>query len=392
MFRKAVTIPGVARSLSRSSAKGGTKQEKYGINGLMKPRGFSSLGVEAQQKETIISRTMHPSDANLAGNVHGGTILKMIDEAGSIVTMRYFNKGDKREKVCFTALARFDEIDFIRPMHIGEIAQIEAEVSYVSQRSMEVQVKVFAENLFKGTRRQTNRASLWYVPVKDLVYIDEKNGVKESKRRKKIVVADSLPPKQYSSSEEEEAGKKRYLKQRADRKIRAAQTNLACDSSSNQSKDQTIELVHVVLPDDCYSNENAQGGTILKLMDTAAGMMAIKYCKTGAVTASIEAVDFLNTITLGQIVHIRARPVFTSSKSMEIEVTVRAEDAVSGITFPALSATFVFVSLDENDRPLEIKPLDPPATAAEKREREEAKVRYEKRQQARRKKLEAKLI
>ncbi|KAG9462284.1 hypothetical protein GDO78_014470, partial [Eleutherodactylus coqui] len=90
-------------------------------------------------------RIMRPDDANIAGNVHGGTILKMIEEAGAIISTRHCNSqsGEK----CVAALARVERTDFLSPMSIGEVGHVSAEISYTSKHSVEVQVNVMAENI-----------------------------------------------------------------------------------------------------------------------------------------------------------------------------------------------------------------------------------------------------
>ena len=106
-----------------------------------------------------VCRAMVPDDANHSGNVHGGTILKLIEEAGVIIAMRHCNKendGPKKEP-CWTGLARVERTDFLEPMFIGEIAKVHAKLSFASKHSLEVFVDVWAENLMKGTSRLTNR-------------------------------------------------------------------------------------------------------------------------------------------------------------------------------------------------------------------------------------------
>uniref|UniRef100_A0A3B3SSS7 Acyl-CoA thioesterase 7 n=1 Tax=Paramormyrops kingsleyae TaxID=1676925 RepID=A0A3B3SSS7_9TELE len=95
-----------------------------------------------------ICRVMRPDDANIVGNVHGGTILKMIEEAGGIISTRHCNTqpGDR----CVAALARVERTDFLYPMFIGEVAHVSAEITYTSKHSVEVQVNVLAENILTG--------------------------------------------------------------------------------------------------------------------------------------------------------------------------------------------------------------------------------------------------
>src|SRR4051794_11288518 len=109
-----------------------------------------------------VSRLMLPDDANLAGNVHGGQILKMVEEAGMIVAQRHFNlvsdatRGKRR-----AALARVEESQFNLPMFIGDVAQVHAHLTFVAEHSAEVMVEVYAETFGQPQRRLTNTATLW---------------------------------------------------------------------------------------------------------------------------------------------------------------------------------------------------------------------------------------
>ena len=148
-----------------------------------------------------VCRLMHPDDANLAGNVHGGTILKLIEEGGFIIATRHCNRSRTKDEPVLAALARVERTDFIQPMFIGEVAQVHVQLGYASKRSLEVKASVWAENVLTGSRRLTNRASLWYVPIvmgSDVRIIPE------------------VPSLEYSSKDEEEKGKERYeLQKRA---------------------------------------------------------------------------------------------------------------------------------------------------------------------------------
>ncbi|KAM3872415.1 cytosolic acyl coenzyme A thioester hydrolase [Diretmus argenteus] len=95
-----------------------------------------------------LCRIMRPDDANIVGNVHGGTILKMIEEAGCIISTRHCNtqNGDR----CVAALVRVEKTEFLFPMFIGEVAHVSAEITYASKHSLELQVKVMAENILTG--------------------------------------------------------------------------------------------------------------------------------------------------------------------------------------------------------------------------------------------------
>ena len=115
---------------------------------------------------------MLPDDANPAGNVHGGTILRMIDEAGSIASAKHANSVDGAPPT-YTALARIEKTDFVAPMYVGEVATLVASVVATAPRSCEVQVDVFAEDLVSGVRRLTNSARLWYVATNGVLRDDD---------------------------------------------------------------------------------------------------------------------------------------------------------------------------------------------------------------------------
>lgn len=106
-----------------------------------------------------ISQLMNPQDANLSGNVHGGYIMKLVDEAGALTCMRH-----SRNRVVTVAV---DQLTFKEPIYIGDLIIIVSELSYVGRTSMETEVSVFAENPLTGKRRRTNTAYLVYVALDD---------------------------------------------------------------------------------------------------------------------------------------------------------------------------------------------------------------------------------
>jgi len=106
-----------------------------------------------------ISQLMHPEHANLLGNVHGGWIMKLVDEAGALACMRHAQK-----KVVTVAI---DSMTFRQPIRIGDLIILNAEVSYTGRTSMEAEVQVLAENPVTGERTHTNNAYLVYVALDD---------------------------------------------------------------------------------------------------------------------------------------------------------------------------------------------------------------------------------
>ena len=106
-----------------------------------------------------ISQLMHPEHANLLGNVHGGWIMKLVDEAGALACMRHAQR-----KVVTVAI---DSMTFRQPIRIGDVIILNAEVTYAGHTSLEVEVHVLAENPISGKQTHTNTAYLVYVALDD---------------------------------------------------------------------------------------------------------------------------------------------------------------------------------------------------------------------------------
>jgi|SRR3990170_932765 len=109
--------------------------------------------------QVTLSQLMHPEHANLLGNVHGGWIMKLVDEAGALACMRHAQK-----KVVTVAI---DSMTFRQPIRIGDLIILNAKVTYTGNTSMEAEVQVIAENPVTGEQTNTNTAYLVYVALDD---------------------------------------------------------------------------------------------------------------------------------------------------------------------------------------------------------------------------------
>lgn len=92
--------------------------------------------------KTVMSRTMLPSDANPYGNVHGGEVMKLIDAVAGAAATRH-----ARARV---VTARIDELSFLAPVYVGHLVTAKASVNHVGRTSMEVGVRVEAEDMLSG--------------------------------------------------------------------------------------------------------------------------------------------------------------------------------------------------------------------------------------------------
>jgi len=111
----------------------------------------------AGDAHVFLAQVMHPADANFQGNIHGGLIMRLIDEAAGTAAYRFC-----RGRV---VTAHIDSIDFHHPVHIGEVIMLKASVNYAGRTSMEIGVRVEAENLATGAVIHTNSAYLVFVAL-----------------------------------------------------------------------------------------------------------------------------------------------------------------------------------------------------------------------------------
>lgn len=96
----------------------------------------------ARSRSSVV-RLMVPTDANFMGNVFGGVILAEIDRVAYIAATRHCQSN------CVTA--SFDRVDFLRPVHVGQVVEFDARLTYVGRTSMEVSVEARAEAIEGGT-------------------------------------------------------------------------------------------------------------------------------------------------------------------------------------------------------------------------------------------------
>lgn len=111
--------------------------------------------VSESQHET--SELMMPQDANNLGHVFGGVVLAMMDKVAAIAAFRHSRTN--------VVTASIDRVDFREPIHVGDLVVMKASVNFAGRTSMEVGVRVEAEDLLTGVRRHTNSCYLTFVAI-----------------------------------------------------------------------------------------------------------------------------------------------------------------------------------------------------------------------------------
>ncbi len=135
-----------------------------------------------------------------------------------------------------------------------------------------------------------------------------------------------------------------------------------------------IIMTEMVLPPDTNAIGTIFGGKVVSLIDIAAAMAAGKHARSTVVTASIDALQFVSPVKLGEYIHIKASVNYAGRTSMEVGVRVDKENPLSGEMKHTATAYLTFVALDTDGKPREV-PGILPNTDVERRRFEAAKIR-----------------
>ncbi len=117
-------------------------------------------GKTVAESAVVMARMMQPPDANSMGNVHGGVIMRMVDEAGGAVAIRH-----SRNRCVTVAM---DSMVFKEAVYIGDLLTIHAFLTYVGKTSLEVEAQIEAEDMRTGLVRKAGMCHLVYVAIDDM--------------------------------------------------------------------------------------------------------------------------------------------------------------------------------------------------------------------------------
>lgn len=142
--------------------------------------------------------------------------------------------------------------------------------------------------------------------------------------------------------------------------------------------ESTGEMVEVVLPNDANPLGTILGGKVMHLIDIAGAIAAHRHSRREVVTVSVDYLDFVHPIRMGQLIRLRAYVTRVFHTSMEVEVKVFMEDYITGEHRQTSSAFVTYVALDAEGRPTSVPPLVL-RTAEEKRRYRQALARRRRR-------------
>jgi uncharacterized protein (TIGR00369 family) len=165
-------------------------------------------GKTVKYSSVTMAQVMEPQDVNPAGNVHGGVIMKLIDDTAGVVASRHARTN--------AVTASIDRLDFHNPVFVGDLLFLKGSLNMVGRTSMEIGVRVEAENLMTGNIRHTASAYLTFVAL-------DKDGKPTS-----------VPPLILET--EEETRRNREAKMRREQRLKEKQQEKQCQRDPEKCK------------------------------------------------------------------------------------------------------------------------------------------------------------
>jgi acyl-CoA hydrolase len=265
-------------------------------------------------------------------------------------------------------LGAMDDIDFLHPVKVGEVAVLRAEVEYVGRCSLEVGVRVYAEKPATGERALTLSSHLVFVKVDEYV--------------KPVPVPQTVAPRGAAEEARHAAAgarRARRLERFARRTERVSNLEpngerVVEDDAPEQLR-WRFESCRAVPAEDTLFGNIMFAGKLLLDIDEAGGILSMRYCRGLVMTACLDALDFYAPISSNEVVTFKAGLNHVGTSSLEIGVKVLSEVPWTGEVRHACTAYLTYVHLGPEPGPkLRPQPCPPfaPETPAEQRRWAEA--------------------
>ena len=129
------------------------------------------------------------------------------------------------------------------------------------------------------------------------------------------------------------------------------------DQAPKRSSGSATEMVEVVLPNDANPMGFMLGGNVMRLIDLAGAIAAIRHARTPMVTAAVDGLEFVHPVRVGDFIVLKSRVTATFSTSLEVEVLVFSEGALSGERQMTSRAHLTFVTLARDGARAHVPPL-----------------------------------
>jgi acyl-CoA hydrolase len=285
-----------------------------------------------------------PEHAGAPGQIHGGRMMEWITQAGTLAAARVA-RGH-------VVLGAMDDIDFLHPVRVGQIAILRAQIEHIGTSSLEVGVRVWAEDVATGARAVTLNSHLVFVRVGD-----------DLRPRPVPVTIDPADDAEARLAAAARLRREHRLARFAQKAPRLRDTTTEPDGDVRWR----FESTRSVLPEDALFGSTMFVGKLLMALDEAGGILSMRYCKGLVMTACLDALDFYSPISTHEVVTFRAGLNHVGTSSLEIGVKVLTEVPWSGEVRHACTAFLTYVHLGPDLRPRPCPPFTPDTPGARRR-------------------------
>ncbi len=277
--------------------------------------------------EVSVVKLIHYGDTNFMGRLHGGDMLSFLAEAG-MLSARKVTRG-------VTLLASLDDVEFRKPVNLGDMVEIKAETLHIGNTSVEASMRAIVMG------EEVVSASGSYVKVDDLL--------RPTRIMEKLEVSPS-----YQEMVNEAL-------QRRSKRLNQLNRNTRFDVS-----DPTVGLRYRITtsfhvsPDMTYDGRIISAGKLMKLMDDMGGTLGLKligykrYDEVSSdtvVTVAVRNLSFYSPVRLNDIITVRAAVTYVGNTSMETVINVIREDPAFSVMENVTTAYFSYVRVGRDGRP-----------------------------------------
>ena len=330
----------------------------YHNRGRIEEGGLPSIAETRFQMVQLV----FPEDISPRGTLYGGRMMYWIATAGTLTASRCA-RGP-------VVLGAMDDLDFLHPVHLGEIVTVSSQVEFIGRASLELGVEVHSEHPRTGMRRKTTSSHMAFIAL------DEREHPRQ--------VGTVITPATDVEAAAHAAAAARKAARIARPVTRSSNEGVRATGAPGVPEDlaevddlpagRSVRLSRLVMPEDALSGTLMFAGKLLATLDEIAAISAIRYCHLPTVTASLDTVYFYHPLRVGQVADLRAVLTHVGRSSMEIGVRVDGEEPRTGRRHHTCTAFLTMVHLDADGRPAPV-PAFTPQTPEERRLWREAEAR-----------------
>ena len=300
---------------------------------LAQPRGIlSGMPSTATTGQVTLRFLAAPTDAGQGGSVSGGRILEWIDKAGFACAAGWSGR------YCVTAYV--GNIDFHRPVQVGDLVEVSAQLVLTGRSSMTIVVDVSSGNPRGGQVEHAFECRMVFVAVDD--------------EGRTVDVAQWDPPGAVLRAAQAEARRRIDLRERV-------KSLVAAQDWEGATLAHGATLRFLAAPTDVNWGGKVHGGILMRWLDETGYVCASGWSQTHVVSRFSGGVSFLRPIRIGDVVEIQSRLVHTGRTSMHVALRVLAGSPRTGELALATQCTSVYVALDADGRPCPVPTWTPTA-------------------------------